>query len=43
MSFPVTIGSGVNDQSTFTGNVGSTAYRINDIVKALKNQGLLAQ
>ena len=36
-------GTGVNDQSTFTGNVGSTAYRINDIVKALKNQGLLAQ
>jgi hypothetical protein len=33
----------VNDDSTFTGNVGSTAYRINDIVKALKNLGLLAQ
>jgi hypothetical protein len=40
-----TAGSGttVRDDSTFTGNVGSTAYRINDIVKALKNQGLLAQ
>jgi len=40
-----TAGSGTTarDDSTFTGNVGSTAYRINDIVKALKNQGLLAQ
>ena len=36
-------GTAVNDQSTFTGNVGSTAYRINDIVKALKNLGILAQ
>ncbi len=35
-------GTGVNDDSTFTGNVGSTAYRINDVVKALKNYGLLA-
>lgn len=35
-------GTGVNDESTFTGNVGSTAYRINDIVKALKNLGLIA-
>ena len=36
-------GIAVNDDSTFTGNVGSTAYRINDIVKALKSLGLLAQ
>ena len=36
-------GTAVNNDSTFTGNVGSTAYRINDIVKALKNLGILAQ
>ena len=35
-------GTAVNDDSTFTGNVGSTAYRINDIVKNLKTAGLLA-
>ena len=40
--FTAGAGTGVNDDSTFTGNVGSTAYRINDIVKALKNYGLLA-
>jgi hypothetical protein len=40
-----TAGSGTTtrDDSTFTGNVGTTAYRINDIVKALKNLGILAQ
>jgi hypothetical protein len=32
----------VNDQSTFTGNVGTKAYRISDIVKHLKNLGLIA-
>jgi len=36
-------GTGVNDDSTFTGNVGATAYRISDVVKHLKNLGLLAQ
>lgn len=41
--FTAGAGTPVNDDSTFTGNVGSTAYRINDIVKALKNLGLLAQ
>ena len=41
--FTAGAGTGVNDDSTFTGNVGATAYRINDIVKALKNLGLLAQ
>lgn len=35
-------GTAVNDDSTFTGNVGSTAYTISDVVKALKNIGLLA-
>lgn len=40
--FTAGAGTGVNDDSTFTGNVGSTAYRVNDIVKALKNYGLLA-
>jgi hypothetical protein len=40
----VTGGSGTNihDNATFTGNVGSAAYTISDIVKALKNLGLLA-
>lgn len=36
-------GTAVNDQSTFTGNLGSTAYRISDIVRALKQVGILAQ
>jgi hypothetical protein len=37
-------GSGtiVHTNGTFTGNVGSAAYTISDIVKALKNLGLLA-
>lgn len=39
-----TAGAGVTvkDDSTFTGNIGSTAYRVSDVVKALKNYGLLA-
>lgn len=40
--FTTGAGTAVKDDSTFTGNVGSTAYRISDIVKALKNLGLLA-
>ena len=43
VGFTAGSGTAVNDDSTFTGNVGATAYRISDIVKALKNLGLLAQ
>lgn len=40
--FTAGAGTTVTDQSTFTGNVGSTAYRISDVVKHLKNLGLIA-
>jgi len=40
--FTANAGTAVNDASTFTGAVGATAYRISDVVKALKNLGLLA-
>lgn len=40
--FTAGAGTPVMDASTFTGNVGSTAYRISDIVKALKSAGLMA-
>ncbi len=40
--FTAGAGTAVNDQSTFTGAVGSTAYRLSDIVKHLKNLGLIA-
>lgn len=35
-------GAAVKDDSTFTGGVGSKAYTIGDIVKHLKNEGLIA-
>lgn len=40
--FTAGAGTAVNDQSTFTGGTGATAYRISDIVLALKNYGWLA-
>lgn len=36
-------GTNVQYQDTFNGNNGSKAYTINDIVKALKNFGILAK
>lgn len=41
--FTAGAGTTVTDQSTFTGGVGSTAYRISDVVRAMKQYGLLAQ
>lgn len=35
-------GTAVRDDSIFTGNTGSTAYRISDIIRHLKLLGLLA-
>lgn len=40
--FTAGAGSAVLADSTFTGNTGSTAYTIGDVVKALKNYGLLS-
>jgi len=36
-------GTGANDDSTFTGDVGTTAYTIGDIVAHLKTLGLIAK
>jgi hypothetical protein len=38
----VGVGNNVNDDSTFTGGVGATAYTIGDMVRHLKNLGLIA-
>jgi len=35
-------GTNVDSNDTFTGNTGSKAYTINDVVKALKNSGIMA-
>ncbi len=43
VGFTAGVGTAVNDDSTFTGNIGTTAYTISDIIKALKNIGLIAQ
>lgn len=40
--FTAGAGTGVNDDSTFTGNTGATAYTIGDVVRALKLIGLMA-
>ncbi len=39
--FTAGAGTAVLDDSTFTGGTGSTAYTIGDVVKALKNFGLI--
>ena len=40
--FTAGMGTAVLDDSTFTGNTGTAAYTIGDVVKALKDLGLLA-
>lgn len=40
--FSAGAGAAVNDDSTFTGGVGTKAYTIGDIVKHLKQLGLIA-
>jgi hypothetical protein len=40
--FTAGAGTAVRDDSTFTGGTGATAYRISDVVLALKQLGLLA-
>ena len=41
--FTTGVGTHVHDTSTFDGGLGSTAYRISDIVRHLKSLGLIAQ
>lgn len=40
--FTAGAGTATKDDSTFTGGIGSRAYRISDIVVNLKNMGILA-
>ena len=40
--FTAGAGTAARVDSTYTGNTGSTAYTVSDIVKALKQVGLLA-
>ena len=40
--FTAGVGTGVNNESTFTGDTGSTAYTISDLVRALKLVNLIA-
>ena len=40
--FSAGVGTGVNDDSTFTGGTGASAYTIGDVVRALKLIGLMA-
>ena len=42
IGFTAGSGTAANDDSTYTGNTGSSAYTVGDIVKALKDLGLLA-
>jgi hypothetical protein len=43
VGFTANGGTNTKSGSTHTGNVGSTAYTVSDIVKHLKNLGLIAQ
>lgn len=40
--FVAGVGTGVNDDSTFTGGTGASAYTIGDVVRALKLIGVMA-
>ena len=40
--FTAGAGTAVKDDSTFTGNTGATAYRISDVIRALKLCGIMA-